>query len=298
MTGTPRDLREPPPAVARRSLRLTLRQNRESRGFTQGQVAAALDWSLSKVNRIELGDVIVSHTDLQALLRLFGVDDPALIDRLDRHRQAARRRDWWDDPRYRLNVTPSMIELLQFASVASQVVAYHPMLVPGFAQIPAYAAAVLEAGGAHLRPEEQEIRLDFRMRLKELLLGSGQPPECVLILDESIVLRQLGGPKVMVDQLDELLMSCREERLIIRILPLAPSPVVVFEPSFVLAELGGDAVLYRESTLTDELIDNPDTVGRYRDIVNKMLDASLHPGASLRLIEAKVAVLRSELDRT
>src|SRR5688572_4091090 len=105
MTGTPRDLREPPPAVARRSLRLTLRQNRESRGFTQGQVAAALDWSLSKVNRIELGDVIVSHTDLQALLRLFGVDDPALIDRLDRHRQAARRRDWWDDPRYRLNVT-------------------------------------------------------------------------------------------------------------------------------------------------------------------------------------------------
>lgn len=63
------------PAAARRRLRLALRRARETAGLTQGKVAEALDWSVSKVNRIEKGDVTVSTTDLRALLELYGVVD-------------------------------------------------------------------------------------------------------------------------------------------------------------------------------------------------------------------------------
>ncbi len=49
-------------AVDRRRLRLALRRLREAKGVTQGQIAEALEWSLSKVNGIESGDVTISNT--------------------------------------------------------------------------------------------------------------------------------------------------------------------------------------------------------------------------------------------
>ena len=65
------------PAVARRRLRLALRRARDAKGLTQQQVADELFWSLSKVNRIESGDVTISITDLRALLALLGVARPS-----------------------------------------------------------------------------------------------------------------------------------------------------------------------------------------------------------------------------
>src|SRR5262249_34011466 len=45
------------PAVSRRRVRLAVRQYREAKGATQGDVAKAMDWSLSKVMRMESGEV-------------------------------------------------------------------------------------------------------------------------------------------------------------------------------------------------------------------------------------------------
>ena len=43
--------------------------------MTQEQVASAMDWSLSKVIRIEAGSVGISTNDLKALLRLYKISD-------------------------------------------------------------------------------------------------------------------------------------------------------------------------------------------------------------------------------
>jgi transcriptional regulator with XRE-family HTH domain len=50
--------------------------------ITQEEVADALDWSLSKVIRIEKGSVGVSTNDLKAVLRLYQVTDPGRTDEL------------------------------------------------------------------------------------------------------------------------------------------------------------------------------------------------------------------------
>ena len=63
------------PASARRRLRQALRRARDAAGLTQGEVSDSLHWSLSKVQRIESGDVTISVTDVSALLRLFDVHD-------------------------------------------------------------------------------------------------------------------------------------------------------------------------------------------------------------------------------
>lgn len=65
-----------PEQVQRRRLRIELRMARLDARQTQGDVAEAMDWSLSKVIRIETGAVGTSTNDLKALLRFYKVRDP------------------------------------------------------------------------------------------------------------------------------------------------------------------------------------------------------------------------------
>src|SRR5690606_34184664 len=109
------------PAVARHHLRLALRAAREEQGLTQRQLAKALDWSMAKVNRIEAGEVSISVTDLQALLRLLKVTDPETIAELTEHARAARRRGWWDEAKFREHLTPANIQSVQFETVATDI---------------------------------------------------------------------------------------------------------------------------------------------------------------------------------
>jgi transcriptional regulator with XRE-family HTH domain len=61
------------PVVQRLRLRAGLRQARQEAGLTQEDVAHAMDWSLSKIIRIENGAVGISTNDLAALLSLYNI---------------------------------------------------------------------------------------------------------------------------------------------------------------------------------------------------------------------------------
>src|SRR5215472_11588257 len=89
----------PSPVVQRRRLRAALRRARDKAGLTQAQVAAEMNWSESKVIRIEGGSVGISTTDLKALLGCYQVDDPDRIDELVALARAARERSWWNQYR-------------------------------------------------------------------------------------------------------------------------------------------------------------------------------------------------------
>src|SRR3954447_21651883 len=89
------------PAVARRKVRLAIKDARNAKGDTQTQVAEAMEWSLSKVMRIESGEVTISQNDLRPLLAHLGVKDRQAIDDLVQAAKASKqRRQWWDDKRY------------------------------------------------------------------------------------------------------------------------------------------------------------------------------------------------------
>src|SRR4026209_2881855 len=60
---------------------------------TQKQIADALDWSPSKVTRIENGSISLSVTDLRALLAYYGVTGPQVVEGLvDLARRSRRAR--------------------------------------------------------------------------------------------------------------------------------------------------------------------------------------------------------------
>lgn len=285
------------PAVARRRVRLALRAAREATGFTQGHVADELDWSISKVNRIEKGDVTVSRTDLLALLELYGVADQELILDLVHAARTSRQRGWWDVPRYREHLTPAMLQLLQFEGEASAIRFFAPTLIPGILQIPAYSRVIFDFWSEELPEMLREVRLEVRARRREQVLDQPHPPLYLLILDESVLHREIGGPEVTGAQLQDLINITQEKNVLVRVVRFADAAPLIMLGQFTILDLGDEenAVLYREDTLSDE-VHSGLRVQRYRDRFEQMWANALSPEASIRLIQARAAAMLSSVD--
>jgi transcriptional regulator with XRE-family HTH domain len=287
------------PAVARRRVRLALRGAREERGLTQGQVAKALDWSLSKVQRIESGEVSVSTTDLRALLAYFKIEDSDLVDQLMDDARTSRRQRWYTDSTYREHLTPGTLLLLQFESEATAIRSFALTLIPGLVQTPAYAKVALETATAVLSAEQRRVRYEVRMRRREQVLDRPDPPEYLLLLDESALWREIGGARVTAEQLEALLDLAGRPDVHIRVIPFAEAAAVALLGPFTVFDIGEerDAVLYREGYDQDEIIQADGHVQHHREIFEALWARSLDEPASERLIRARAASLLSSLDK-
>ncbi|MEV0455259.1 helix-turn-helix domain-containing protein [Catellatospora methionotrophica] len=291
------------PAVARRRLRIALRSRREAAELTQGDVAAALEWSLSKVQRIESGEVSVSSTDLRALLTKFGVDDPAAVAELIQEARTARRRTsgWWDGPRYRSLLTPALMQLMQFEGQATTIRFFASTILPGILQTPAHAEAVLGFWHAELNmitEDERAARLEVRLRRHENIFERPDRPTYLLAIDESVLYREVGSREIALAQFQHLLKLIAEGKVILRVVPFSLGAFAVTLGSFTLLDLGSaqDAVLYRESWQNDEIIHAPEEVSRHHRIFDVILARSYGAERSGRLLEARIAALRAESD--
>src|SRR6266511_3590206 len=129
--------------VRRRRLRSELRRVRETASLTQDQVATAMDWSLSKVIRIENGAVGISTNDLKALLDLYGVTERRRVDDLVGLAQSARQRAraWWSA--YRSVISPQYLTYLGYEAEASAIRQFHAAVVPALSQTEADMRAIL-----------------------------------------------------------------------------------------------------------------------------------------------------------
>jgi hypothetical protein len=73
-------------------LRAELRNKRKLAHFTQKEVARAMDWSPSKMLRIETGAIGISTTDLRALLAYYDCKDERQTEELVELARTARAR--------------------------------------------------------------------------------------------------------------------------------------------------------------------------------------------------------------
>src|SRR5689334_21735403 len=111
------------PSLNRRKLRLELRKARDKAGMTQRQAADALEWSLSKLIRIETAQVSVSVTDLRALVGLYRIDDAAQVQELEEAARGSKGTSWWAE--YNDVIGGPYSQYLGFESAASSLMSYH-----------------------------------------------------------------------------------------------------------------------------------------------------------------------------
>jgi transcriptional regulator with XRE-family HTH domain len=291
------------PAVARQRVRLWLRRARQKTDFTQGDIAQRLGWSLSKVQRIESGEVAISESDLRAVFGLFLITDTDVVEGLIKDARLARRERWTTDPEYRKHLTAGLRRLLQFEAVATQIRTYQPLLLPGVLQTEATAKYLIDQVGDSLTEDERRVRFEVRLRRRKDVIERADGPLYYLVIDESVIMRNVGGIRDTAEQLEDLAETATHPRVSVRVVPLDEGKAVKIGllGSFSLMNLSDDdtedSVLYRERFVEDGLDHDPEKIRPYRDAFEELWKLSLPEDASLRLIQAKAADLRARLDR-
>jgi transcriptional regulator with XRE-family HTH domain len=280
------------PTVARRQLRRALRRAREAKGLTQGQVADTLEWSLSKVNRIESGDVAVSNTDLRALLTILDVKDPTRVNDLVATGRLARQRES-SHP----HITPAMRQLYEYEREAVTIRCFEPTIVVGLLQTPEYAASILgfwrDLGV--LTDEEVSARIDIRERRRRDVLMRDNPPLYKLVLDESVCRRVVGDPETTARQFAHLAQWARDDRVELRILPFKHGSNLSMIGSFMIFDLADEenAVMYTEAPRSDHFVDEPSDLRLHSHLYDLIWARSLSRVNSIELLESEGARLGS-----
>jgi transcriptional regulator with XRE-family HTH domain len=278
------------PVVGRRRLSAVLRRARDERGLIQEQVAAAMDWSLSKLIRIEKGTVGISTTDLRSLLRHYGIDEADRVDELVRLAQASRSRPWW--AQYRESLPSASFEtLIGLESEASRIEVFQLCVIPGLLQTEAYMRTFLAQGTRLLLSAEAvEARTIVRLKRQAELLGRSDPPRLVALLDEATLRRVPGDHAMMVDQLRHLLELAERPTVSIELIPFEAGPYVD-SGSFIILSMPDELdlpVVYLENAVSDTIVDGATEVGDYRRLFSVMREKALSPDESLARI-ARVA---------
>jgi hypothetical protein len=260
-----------------------------------------MEWSLSKIMRIEGGEVTISPIDLRALLACLEVTDPATVQKMISDAKAAKRRQsWWFDPSYREHLPSGLLRLIQFEAEASAIRFFNIVGVPGLLQTPAYTAAFLGNYDGKLSERDVAVRQEVRIRRQQEFFSRSDGPELMVMLDESVLLRDVGGPEVMVQQLSHLVRQADRKGTLIRVVPLAAAAPRAMISPFVIVDLGGqrDSLLYLETSFEDEIVEDPVRVSRYRASFEELWSCALSDDDSIMAIEKQARVLSSRLRRS
>jgi len=275
------------PLRLRRRLRTELLAARLKKELTQQQVAKAMEWSLSKMNRIEKAKSGISANDLKALLRLYDVTDKKRIDELATLAREARQSPWWK--RYSDVAPPALLELIDYESAASAVSQFETIFVPGILQTEEYASAVLQVYYDETSvPDKVAALVDLRTRRRELV-NSENAPMFSFVLDESVIRRLVGSPAITSRQLMHLVDVATQSNVTIRVVPFTaglhlgmkgPFEIVQFE------DMPDENMVFLEGPSDDIIVDDPTETQNYLAAFKRITEISLGPSESLDRLRA------------
>jgi transcriptional regulator with XRE-family HTH domain len=201
----------------------TLRRMREEARVTRDEAALVLGCTRSKIGDLETGRSKPKPAELERLLDHYGIIGTERDEMVEFARSSRTRRK--PSP-YTTAVIPATVRrAVDLEAQAISTVWFSSELIPGLLQIPGYAKALFEWAWEN-RPEDVAKRLEQRMERAAVLTRTHRPPQrywCVL--SEATLRTNIGGPKVMRDQIEHLIRLNRTlSNLVIQILPLGSGP--------------------------------------------------------------------------
>ena len=270
------------PLMLRRRLRTELRMARQNKELTQEQVAKTMEWSLSKMNRIEKAKSGISTNDLKALLSLYGIADKEQTDELLALARAARQNPWWS--RYRDVAPGELLELIEYESAASAVSQFETIFVPGILQTEEYASAVLQVFyGDKSSAEHVAALVDLRTKRRDLLTRENAP-QFTFVLDESVIHRLVGSPSVTSQQLEHLVDIAKLPNVTVQVVPFRAGLHPGMKGPFEVVEFydtPDEDIVFVEEQGGDYIRDDPKETNSYLEAFGHITQKSLAPSHSV-----------------
>ncbi|MGQ4598682.1 Scr1 family TA system antitoxin-like transcriptional regulator [Nocardia sp. R6R-6] len=275
--------------LPRRQLGQYLREARSASNLTLDQVAPMMQWSTSKLQRVEKGQSPkVRELDVEALCRIYDIDSD-LMAALKGLAAQASVKSWWhafDD------LLLGNFELyVGLESSAQQLSCYRPDIISGLFQTPDYARALDRNFFPGISDEELNRRIELRTKRQALITRKTQPAKVDVIFNEACLRYVVGGPSVMSAQATHLANLPASVR--VRIQPFtAGFPLGIAPGPFTLLDFGQDAkgrpnapsVVYVESYGGDMYLERVKDLDRYRQAFETIQQTTLDVASSKALL--------------
>jgi len=231
---------------------------------------------------METGHRGATARDIRDLCQIYGVTDSAQQNRLTRLAAAGKRQGWWQG--YELDLFATYVGLEEEATALSY---YQSSVVPGLMQIPGYVRAIHESNVPPNSAERIDELIEVRLTRQQLLTRNS-PLQLSVVLDESALHRQVGGPAVMKEQLERLADIATWPNVKIQVLPFAAGAHAALESTFIILDFEDPApsLVYVEGLMGFLYLERPQDLARYRGVFEQLHAKALTPQESRDLISA------------
>jgi len=275
------------PVIQSALLRGELVRLRKERGLTQQQVAGAMEWSPSKLIRVEGGGSSITKVDLDALLTTYGVTSESHRERLHNLNRGAKETGWW--AAYKDDVSPDYLSYVGFEAGAAFIRQFQIGVVPGLLQTADYAEVITSV--SQLEPDTVRTLVRLRMQRQSELWQRLAPPRQYFVLDEGVIRRHVGIKRnraIMPNQLRSIADRAERDHLVtVRVIPfeagahpglIDPFTLLEFEP-------GLPDILFFDANRSALMVsgDDPD-VAKYAEHFEELLEDAFTAEESIKLM--------------
>ncbi|MFI1916741.1 helix-turn-helix domain-containing protein [Nocardia sp. NPDC020380] len=272
------------PALLRRVLGARLRRLRETAGISGEAAGRTIRASHSKISRLEAGRVGFRARDIDDLLTLYGVIDPAVRAEYAQLASRANAIGRWENDADLIPLRQDTYVALEDA--AAIIRCYAPGLVPELVRTPSYAHTV--SAIAHREPAADiQRRVELLMRRQHLLTRPGAP-KVWFVIEEAALRRPIGGNEVWQTQLDHLADLAVRPNITVQVLPdYVGGPAISSVPFTVLrfaAPELSDLVHLHHATGT-QFLDKRADLDRYNSIWSRLCVCATPPEQTLEVID-------------
>ncbi|WP_157963516.1 helix-turn-helix domain-containing protein [Actinocorallia populi] len=255
-----------------RAFGAVVRTHREAAGLSRAKLADALGCSPQWIEKIETGARPPSEAtaiDLDTYFKTPGVLH-AMWKEIKRSGKA-------------VELPPGFPGFMVLESKARVMSIFENMTVTGLFQTPDYAYEILSPGrGKEAIEEVIQTRLE-----RQKILTRRNPPEIVLVLDETALHRPIGDAALRRKQLDHLASLAESPNITVQVVPKTKGSYAGIMGTFTLMEFDdGPHLVYTEGHIDGHVIDHPEKVMKYGIRFSLIRSAAMSADDSLNLIRA------------
>ncbi|WP_328496188.1 helix-turn-helix transcriptional regulator [Streptomyces sp. NBC_00414] len=247
-----------------------LKQQRETAGLTQQELADAAVMTRSHISHIEAGRRIPSKEDARRLDRVLNTGN-VLSSFLPAEDAAVA--DYFEAARL---LEQQAVMIREFAL----------SFVPGILQTERYARAVLGTSFPPVGEKECDRRLVTRLE-RAKILDDPVTPAVWALLDEAVLRRVVGSPDVMAEQLTHLVRLVESGRVRVHVVPYGAGAYQLLQGMLTLLWFEDQPpVAYSEGVQVGKLHDSPTVVTRLQSAYHLALSDALSLKESLAVLKA------------
>lgn len=254
-----------------------LKRLRERKGLTQKEFGLLVGYGPDAISSMERGVRLIRPEVLEkadALLDAGGMLTDAIPEVREAMSRARTRHPEW----YR-----------GYADLEAQAKALHVysnQLVPGLLQTEGYSRAVFSQWRPLLGEEAIEKRVVDRMARQRVFQPGGPSPTFSFVLDESVLLRPVGGNEVHAAQLQNLVRIGSFRAVDLQVMPMDRAEQPSMDGPFnLLTVRKGEQVAYVEIHTYPRLITDAEEVRVLSERYGLLRAQALRPSESLDLID-------------